>query len=127
MVRCALLALALSASLAPFVVHAQVQRNFPANALRGEVSMTDPPDIAVNGRPARLAPGARLRGQDNMIVVSGALQGQRFVAHYTLDTLGLVKDVWVLRKEEAIGLWPRTPAEAAAWRFDPAAQAWTKP
>lgn len=124
MYRCALLALALCA---PLLAAAQVQRNFPANALRGDLSLTNPPDVLLNGQPARLAPGGRLRDPNNMIVVSGSLQGQRFVAHYTIDTLGLVKDVWVLRKEESVGLWPRTPAEAAAWHFDPAAQTWTKP
>jgi hypothetical protein len=124
MYRCVLLALALSA---PFLASAQVQRNFPHNALRGEITMSDPPDVLLNGRSARLAPGARLRGPDNLLLVSGALTGQRFVAHYTVDTLGLVKDVWVLRPEENQGRWPRTAEEAASWRFDPIAQTWTKP
>lgn len=124
MYRCVLLALALSA---PLTLSAQVQRNFPHNALRGEITMSDPPDILVNGQPARLAPGSRLRDTNNLLQVSGAVQGQRFVAHYTLDTLGLVKDVWVLRAEEKTGLWPKNADEAARWQFDPAAQTWTKP
>lgn len=124
MYRCVLLALALSA---PLTLPAQVQRNFPHNALRGEITMSDPPDILVNGQPARLAPGSRLRDTNNLLQVSGAVQGQRFVAHYTLDTLGLVKDVWVLRAEEKTGLWPKNADEAARWQFDPAAQTWTKP
>jgi hypothetical protein len=106
---------------------AQVQRNFPGNALRGEIAFTDPPDIRLNGQPARLAPGLRLRGPDNLMLVTGAVVGQRFVVHYTVDTVGLVKDVWILRSEEAQGLWPRRADEAASWRFDPIAQTWTKP
>ena len=124
MYRCVLLALALSA---PVVAIAQVQRNFPYNALRGEIAFTDPPDVRLNGQPARLAPGARLRGQDNLLVVTGALVGQRVVVHYTIDTVGLIKDVWVLRAEENSGLWPRNAADAASWFFDPVAQTWIKP
>ena len=45
-----------------------------------------------------------------------------------VDTSGLVKEVWILRPEEAaVRPWPTTPAEAQAWLFDPAAQVWTKP
>ncbi|WP_421881266.1 hypothetical protein [Methylibium sp.] len=124
MYRCALLVFALSA---PFAASAQVQRNFPYNALRGEITMVNPPDVLLNGKAARLAPGARLRDTNNLVQVSGALIGQRFMAHYTVDTLGLVKDVWMLRAEEKTGLWPKTADEAARWSFDPAAQAWAKP
>ncbi len=124
MFRCALIALALCA---PLVAAAQVQRNFPYNALRGELAVGAPPEVRVNGKPARLAPGARLRGPDNMIVLSGALGAERFVVNYTLDTLGLVKDVWLLRKDEIGRMWPETPEEAARWAFDPVAQTWARP
>lgn len=124
MYRCVLLSLALSA---PIAASAQMQRNFPYNALRGEITVSDPPEVRVNGQSARLAPGARLRGPDNLLLVSGALIGQRFAAHYTVDTLGLVKDVWVLRAEENQGLWPRSAEEASRWVFDPLAQTWAKP
>lgn len=106
---------------------AQVQRNFPQNALRGEIAFTDPPDVRLNGQPARLAPGLRLRGPDNLLLVTGAVAGRRARVVYTIDTVGLVKDVWILRNEEATGLWPATLGEAQAWRFDPAAQTWSKP
>lgn len=122
----AVLALTLTAALWP-AASAQVQRNFPYNALRGEIAFTDPPDVRLNGQPARLAPGLRLRGPDNLLLVTGAVTGLRARVTYTLDTLGLVKDVWILRAEEATGLWPSTQAEAQQWRFDPAAQIWSKP
>jgi hypothetical protein len=124
MYRCLVVALALSA---PFAVAAQMQRNFPHNALRGELALTNPPDVLLNGEPARLAPGARIRGADNLLLVSGAIVGQKYSVHYTRDTLGLVKDVWLLRSDELQRLWPQTAADAARWSFDPVAQTWTKP
>ena len=107
---------------------AQVQRSFPQNALRGAIVVGEAPAILLNGRQAQLAPGARIRDGNNMGVVPGAMIGGRFLVHYTVDTLGLVKDVWILRPEEAaVRPWPTTPEEAAAWSFDPSAQVWIKP
>ena len=49
-------------------------------------------------------------------------------ARATVDPYGLVLDVWLLTDaERARQPWPRTPAEAASWRFDAAAQAWSRP
>ena len=108
--------------------HAQVQRNFPATALRGELTVRIPPEIVLNGRPARLSPGSRIRGQDNMMVLSAGIAGAPLLVHYTLDTSGQVHDVWILRSEEAAKRpWPVTPEQAAQWTFDPAAQTWTRP
>jgi hypothetical protein len=107
---------------------AQAPRHFPANALRGEVAITQPPDVLLNGQPARLAPGARIRGLDNMLALSGALAGQRAVVNFTLDTQGLILDLWLLRPDERSKQpWPTSPQQAAAWQFDPVAQTWTKP
>lgn len=120
----------LAAAVAAFVLPAaaQVQRNFPANALRGELKVVQPPDALLNGRPARLAPGVRIRGQNNMLVLSGAAIGQRLIVHYTVDPLGLVKDVWILTPAEMANKpWPMTPQQAQTWGFDPIAQVWTKP
>ena len=126
MFRCALLLAALSA--APLPVAAQLQRNFPATALRGELRLTQPPEALLNNRPARLAPGSRIRGADNMLVMSGTIAGTPLLVHYTLDTSGLVLDVWVLTPVEAVRKpWPVTPEQAQAWRFNPDAQTWTRP
>jgi len=105
---------------------AQLQRNFPQNALRGEIQFGAPPEIVLNGRAVRLAPGARVRNQNNLLETTGALAGQRAAVHYTLDLSGLVKDVWLLRPDElAKRPWPRTPQEARSWSFDAVAQVWT--
>ena len=107
---------------------AQVQRQFPATALRGELVIVTPPEGLLNGEPARLAPGARIRAENNMIELSAGLVGRKLTVNYTLEPLGLLRDVWILRPEEIrMRPWPRTPEEARDWRFDPAAQSWAKP
>ena len=107
---------------------AQVQRAFPQNALRGTIVIGVAPEIQLNGALARLAPGARIRDANNMAVLPGSVIGDRYLVHYTVDTSGLVKEVWILRPEEAAARpWPTTPAEAQAWFFDPVGQVWIKP
>ncbi len=126
MIRCVTLAATLLACALPAA--AQMQRNFPANALRGELVVLQPPEARLNGRPARLAPGARIRGDNNLFVVSGALMDQRLVVHYTLDMAGQLHEIWVLTPAELSRRpWPTTPEQAGAWVFDPAAQTWSRP
>jgi len=103
-----------------------LQRNFPANALRGELMVVAPPDVTLNGRAARLAPGSRIRGDNNMVLLSGSVVGNKLLVHYTIDTYGLIKDVWVLRDDEAAKPWPRSQEEAARWTFDQATQSWNR-
>ncbi len=123
--RC-VLTVALAATVQ--VAAAQAPRNFPATALRGEMVITQPPELLLNQAPARLAPGARIRGADNMLLLSGAAVNQRLLVHYTLDLHGHLLDVWVLTPTElARKPWPATPQEAAAWRFDAATQVWSRP
>ena len=81
----------------------------------------------LNGQSVQLAPGARIRGQNNMMVMSGQAIGQKLVVNYTADTYGLLMDVWVLRPDELERRWPKTLEDAAKWRFDPQTQTWTKP
>ena len=132
MFRCAPGAVA-TAALLTLATHApaalaQLQRNFPATALRGEIVVTLPPELLLNKRPARLAPGARIRGADNMLLMSGNLIDQRLLVHYTLDPLGLVLNVWVLTPAEAAKRpWPATPEQAATWQFDSDSQTWSWP
>jgi hypothetical protein len=133
MLRCALpAALIAAAALSSADVAAQATPNpnrvFPATALRGEIVVGQPPALLLDGRPARLAPGARVRGPDNMLLLQGRLAGLRATVHYTTDLGGEVLDVWLLTPAElARRPWPATPAQAAAWRFDPVAQTWSKP
>jgi hypothetical protein len=124
MIRCAL---ALFAALS-VALPAQAQRIFESSVLRGELVVKAPPEALLNGKPARLAPGARIRNQQNQITLSGALIEQKMLVNYTLDGMGQVRDVWLLTEEEARRLpWPRTLDEAQRWQFDPTLQRWTKP
>ena len=126
MLRCFIAAL-VTASFASASL-AQMQRQFPQSALRGEIAFVNPPEVKLNGNAVVLAPGSRIRGQNNMIEMSGALVGMKLWVHYTVDTQGSVMDVWILRPEElAKKPWPANRAQAEAWSFDPTAQAWSRP
>ena len=127
MLRCALATLA--AMLLVPLAHAQTHRNFPPQALRGELIVAEPPAAAMNGQPARLAPGARIRGENNMLVTPASLSGRKLVVHYTRElNTGLLMDVWVLNATElARKPWPVNDEQARAWRFDPIGQTWSKP
>lgn len=127
--RCLLKASVALTLAMPVLVSAQmqVQRNFPANALRGELVVTGAPEVTLNGKAARLSPGSRIHGQNQMLLMSGAITGQKLIVNYTIEQYGLLQEVWVLRAEEIKKLWPKTPTEAASWGFDPIGQTWTKP
>ncbi len=78
-----------------------IKREFPAAALRGTLVVTAPPEALLDGRPARLSPGARIYNTQNLIQLSGSLVGQPLQVNYTRDTVGNVHLVWVLTAEEA--------------------------
>ena len=128
MYRCAISAVAFVAAFtlaAP--ASAQSHRRFPADALRGELVVTQAPAVQLNGQPASLAPGARIRGENNLLQLSASLTGQTLIVNYTIDSYGLVKDVWILdAAERANSPWPQTPQDAARWSFDFGAQTWSR-
>jgi hypothetical protein len=126
MIRCVVL-LVLGSVLGGTSV-AQVPRLFPSAALRGELSGTAPPDVLLNGRPARLAPGARIRSEENRFEVTGTLQGRTLLVNYTTDPGGQLLEIWILTPAERANVpWPMSAGQAAAWRFDPVAQKWSLP
>jgi hypothetical protein len=126
--RRSLLVLAASAlPVAAALAQPAANRVFPMTALRGDIQFGEMPEILVNGRPARLSPGARIRDTGNLVVTPAPLIGRRAVVNYTVDDLGNVRDVWLLTAEEASRRWPRTPAEAERMVFDPASQSWSRP
>ncbi len=91
-----LLALVQLASLAQ-----TVGRPIPPNAQRGVLVVTQPPNIVLNGNPDRLSPGARIRGGNNLLVVSGSLVGQTLLVRYVREPQGQVHEVWILTEAEA--------------------------
>ncbi len=101
--RClSLLGLAAALFATPAIAQDLTQRIPPmaANAKRGELVVTMPPEILLNGQPARLSPGARIRGPNNLLVLSGTVVGQALQVRYLLDTSGLVHQVWILNDAE---------------------------
>lgn len=126
MFRCVLIGLTLSAATLVAQAQAVVTRQFPATALRGEMVFGQPPEVLLNGQPARMVPASRIRGTNNLLLLSGSLIGAKAVVHYTLDHQGFVKDVWILREDELKKPWPRTPEEARTWHFEPISQTWTQ-
>ena len=111
------LALAASASaLAALPAAAQTAtpavRNFPAAALRGELVVTQPPVITLDGKAERLTPGARIHGLDNLLVPSATLVNQPLTVNYLRDGAGQVHEVWLLNSAEARLKRPNT---ASSW------------
>jgi hypothetical protein len=76
----------------------------PQAAQSGVLVVTTPPYVLLNGVSARLSPGSRIHGYDNMLVMSGALIGQKLTVRYLLEPLGLLHEVWILTEAEVAAL-----------------------
>jgi hypothetical protein len=127
MPRCILTAAATLALAVPALVCAQMVRPIDLKSLRGDVVFGQAPDLTLNGQAVRLAPGARIRDTQNMLVLSAGLTGQKRTVNYTLDPYGLLMNVWLLTDADIAQPWPKTPLEAATWAYDPVAHIWIKP
>ena len=96
--------LTLVALLMPPVASAQAGLRvppIPAAAQAGTLQVLQPPEVLLNGQPARLSPGARIHGRDNLLLLSATLTGQQLLVRYTRDNTGLLHQVWVLTEAEA--------------------------
>jgi len=76
-------------------------RPFPPNVERAVLTVQQPPIVLINGKPDRLSPGARIRGANNMQVMSGALVGQAMVVNFVREPNGQIHEVWILTAAEA--------------------------
>lgn len=88
-----------------------LQRNFPDKALRGTMVVVQPPNITINGQPARLSPGARIRNTNNALALSASLVNQALTVNYLRDGQGLVHEVWILNASEAAQKRPGAATE----------------
>lgn len=79
-------------------------RQFPPNVQRGIMTVVAPPAVTINGAAMRLSPGVRIRGPNNMLLMSGALIGQPYAVNYLLEPQGLVREVWILSQAEVDAL-----------------------
>jgi hypothetical protein len=100
--RTLILTLVWLASFSPGWATAQTQlRQFPAAARRATLQVTQPPEVLINGTPARLSPGARIKGSNNLLVMSASLVGTTVLVNYLRDAQGLIHEVWILSAAEA--------------------------
>lgn len=105
--------LAISLALAALPALAQtLQRTAPRDVLPGRLVITQPPEAMLDGQPARLSPGARIRNLQNLQVLSGTLVGQDLPVVYKKDTLGLVHEAWILTEDEYAEVTKPAPTPA---------------
>ena len=97
--RIRLLALLLCALLLPALAAAQL-RPIPDSARRGYLTYVEGPVVEIDGQRMHLAPGAQIRGENNLIVMPMSLPPGVLVK-YTLDKSGEIYRVWALTPEEA--------------------------
>lgn len=91
------------ASLGPGTAAAQtLLRQFPATARRATLQVIAPPEVLINGTSERLAPGARIKGSNNLLLMSASLVGSTVLVNYVRDGQGLIREVWILSAEEAL-------------------------
>jgi hypothetical protein len=98
-VACAALA-GLSFTLPPAATAQGIQRSAPKDVVLGEMVVTAPPEVTMDGKPDRLSPGSRIRDLNNMLVMSGGIAGKTLPVVYRRDAAGLVHEVWILTEEE---------------------------
>ena len=80
---------------------AQIARHFPDSAVRGNIAFKSPPQIELDGKADRLSPGARIRDEQGMLAMTGALEGKSFVVNFRREAAtGMVHEVWILTAEE---------------------------
>jgi len=75
-------------------------RQFPAAVRHGVMTVSAPPEVMINGSAMRLSPGVRIRGPNNLLLMSSALVGQQYAINYLVEPQGLVREVWILNQAE---------------------------
>ncbi|MEO5659310.1 MAG: hypothetical protein ABIQ90_05865 [Polaromonas sp.] len=114
----ALFVLAAAPPLAMLPAHAQstefkpALRQFPPAALRGELVVTTPPAITLDGKADQLSPGARIHGANNLLVMSGALVNQKLAVNYLRESAGSLHEIWILNREE---INQKRPNSKSSW------------
>jgi hypothetical protein len=117
MKRCIQFALVLLVLLAGPSFGQGMQRSAPKDVVLGQLVVTAPPDVTLNGKPDRLSPGARIRDLNNMLVLSGGIVGKEMPVVYRRDAAGLVHEVWVLTADEYRKLGGAGSGAEGAQRF----------
>ena len=101
---------ALALGLTAGLVFAQ-QRMVPISpkAKRADITFNRTPDILVDGKTARMAPGVRIYDRNNMMAMSGVLDGTTKAKYLVEETTGLVIGIWILTDDEIATPDPEAP------------------
>lgn len=75
-------------------------RQFPKQALRGTMTVKQPPYLEMDDRVTRFTPGARILDEGNRIRQSAALLNRELTVNYLMDRQGQVTQVWILTDAE---------------------------
>jgi hypothetical protein len=78
-----------------------LDRLFPPQTKRGELSNVDFPTVKINGAERKLSAGAWIKNENNTIDMPVTLKGRQFTVNYTEDNEGNVNRVWILSPAEA--------------------------
>ena len=95
---------------AAFAAHAQL-RAIPEQAKPGVLRHLQEMIVELDGKPARLSPGAQIRDAHNRLVLPASL-AEKAAVKYLTDGMGMVHRVWLLSPEEAAELPKPKPAPA---------------
>jgi len=96
-----ILRLIVIAVLAGWTAAAAAQlRTIPQDAKRGTLRHVQEMILEVDGRRARLAPGAQIRDANNRVILPMAVPPGS-LAKYRLDGEGQLQQVWILTPQEA--------------------------
>ena len=108
----ALLAAAASASLLATAqgLPSVEPRNFPPTAQFGELTVTNFPEVTINGTAIRTTPGFRLFSQERTVVFAHNYAGQKMLVGYVIEpqTQGL-HTAWILTPAEIEKYQPIQP------------------
>ncbi|AIY43281.1 putative GTPase [Collimonas arenae] len=78
-----------------------IERDFPATTLRGNMTITDYPNVTMNGNVLRLSPGSRIWNTQQLTQIPSSLGSDTYRVNYTVDMQGDIDRVWILSPDEA--------------------------
>jgi hypothetical protein len=98
----------LAAAALAFAAHAQL-RTIPAEAKPASLRHLHDMIVELDGKPARLSPGAQIRDPYNRLVLPTSLAAKT-VVKFLPDPSGMVHRVWILSPEEVAQIPKPKPA-----------------
>lgn len=86
-------------------------RIFPVETQFAELTITDFPEVAINGQTIRTTPGFRLFTPDRTLVMAHNLQGQKFPVAFVIEpSTQWLHTAWILSPSEIEQYQPVKPS-----------------